>query len=71
MAVLYFQWQDYLVLGVMLSLSAAIGFYYACTGDKQRTIKEYLLADKNMHWFPVSCSLTARYVSIYTVLVNI
>lgn len=55
-----FQWPDYLVLAVVLTLSAAIGFYYAFTGGKQRTTKEYLFADKNMHWLPVSCSLLAR-----------
>ena len=56
----YFQWPDYLIVAIVLTLSAAIGFYYACTGDKQRTTKEYLLADGNMHWFPVGCSLLAR-----------
>ena len=56
----FFHWADYLVLFIMLALSAAIGFYYACTGGKQKTTKEYLLADGNMHWFPVGCSLLAR-----------
>ena len=56
----YLQWPDYLIVAIVLTLSAAIGFYYACTGDKQRTTKEYLLADGNMHWFPVACSLLAR-----------
>lgn len=57
---LSFHWADYLILGLVLSLSAAIGFYYAFTGDKQRTTKEYLLAGGDMHWLPVSCSLLAR-----------
>ena len=60
MGQIYFQWEDYLVFGVMLAMSAAVGFYYACTGDKQRTTNEYLLGDKRMHWLPVGCSLLAR-----------
>lgn len=53
-------WADYLVLSLVLMISAAVGFYYACTGGKQQTVKEYLLADKNMHWFPVAASLISR-----------
>ena len=56
----YFQWPDYVVLAIVLLLSAAIGFYYAFTGGRQKTTKEYLFADKNVHWIPVSCSLLAR-----------
>jgi len=62
---LYFRWPDYLVLCIILALSAVIGFYYAFTGNKQSTTKEYLLAGKKMHWFPVACSLVARYVILY------
>lgn len=53
---------DFAVLAVVLSISAAIGFYYACTGGKQKTTKEYLSADNNMHWFPVAASLISRYI---------
>ena len=31
------QWADYLVIGVMLSISAGIGIYYRFTGGRQRT----------------------------------
>ena len=58
----FFQWQDYLILAIVLAISAAIGFYYACTGGRQKTTREYLFADNDMHWLPVSCSLVARYV---------
>ena len=57
---LYFQWPDYVVLAIILIMSAGIGFYYAFTGGRQKTTKEYLFADKNMSWFPVACSLLAR-----------
>ena len=56
----HFQWPDYVVLFLVLGISAAVGFYYACTGGKQRTTREYYLANKEMHWFPVACSLNAR-----------
>ena len=61
MEYLTFQWPDYLVFASILAVSAGIGFYYACSGGKQKTTREYLLADKSMHWFPVACSLVARY----------
>jgi len=57
---IYFKLPDYLVFSLSLVLSAAIGFYYACTGGKQKTTKEYLLADRNMHWLPVAISLAVR-----------
>jgi len=56
----HFKWADYVVFSLVLLLSAAIGFYYACTGGKQKTTKEYLLADRNMHWIPVAISLAVR-----------
>lgn len=57
-----FTWADYLVVGIIIGLSAVVGFYYAFTGGKQKTTKEYLFADKQMHWFPVAASLISRYV---------
>lgn len=61
-----FQWPDYLILAIVLVASAAVGFYYAFTGGKQKTTKEYLFADQNTHWLPISCSLLARYVIFCT-----
>jgi len=55
-----FTWPDYLVFSLILAVSVAIGFYYACAGDRQRTTQEYLIANRSMHWFPVACSLLAR-----------
>lgn len=31
------QWPDYLVIGLMLSISTGIGIYYRFTGGRQRT----------------------------------
>ena len=35
----YFSILDYVIFGLMLSISASIGLYYKCTGGKQKTFK--------------------------------
>ncbi|XP_035658838.1 sodium-coupled monocarboxylate transporter 1-like [Branchiostoma floridae] len=64
----YFGVWDYVVFGVMLCVSASIGLYYACTGGRQRTQKEFLMADKSMSVVPVAMSLLASFISAITVL---
>eukprot|EP00058_Branchiostoma_floridae_P006969 XP_002592457.1 hypothetical protein BRAFLDRAFT_68943 [Branchiostoma floridae] len=64
----YFGAWDYVVFAVMLCISAGIGLYYACTGGKQRTQKEFLMADKSMSIVPVTMSLLASFISAITVL---
>lgn len=59
---------DYLVLFLVLASSAAIGIYYRLTGGRQKTTKEYLLADGNMPAWPVSFSLMASFMSAITLL---
>ncbi|XP_055917592.1 putative sodium-dependent multivitamin transporter [Eupeodes corollae] len=59
---------DYLVLLLVLAFSAAIGVYYRLTGGRQKTTKEYLLADGNMPAWPVSFSLMASFMSAITLL---
>ena len=39
---------DYVVFGVVLVVSASIGVYYGCTGGKQSTTREFLMADRSM-----------------------
>jgi len=63
-----FTWPDYLVFGLALLASVAIGIYYACSGGKQKTTKEYLLADRHMNWFPIAASMLARYVQVLPTL---
>ncbi|XP_035663025.1 sodium-coupled monocarboxylate transporter 1-like [Branchiostoma floridae] len=65
---LQFSGWDYAVFSVMFGVSVAIGFYYACTGGKQRTQREYLMADRSMSVLPVSLSLLASFMSALTVL---
>lgn len=59
---------DYVVLGVMLVISAGIGVYYRFTGGKQKTTQEYLLGDRSLSVFPVAVSLMASFMSAITLL---
>ena len=59
---------DYAVFASCLAVSVLIGLYYGCTGGKQRTNEEFLLADRNMHPLPVALSLVASFISAITVL---
>uniref|UniRef100_A0A131YJZ3 Sodium/solute symporter culex quinquefasciatus sodium/solute symporter n=1 Tax=Rhipicephalus appendiculatus TaxID=34631 RepID=A0A131YJZ3_RHIAP len=59
---------DYAVFTVMLVVSSLIGIYYRFTGDRQRTAREYLVANKNMSVVPVAFSLMASFMSAVTLL---
>ena len=59
---------DYAVFALCLIISALIGLFFACTGNRQRTSKEFFLGDGKMSPFPVSVSLVASFVSAITVL---
>lgn len=52
-----FGWDEYLVLFLMLLISALIGVYFAWKGQKNNA--EYLLGGKSMGILPVSMSLIA------------
>eukprot|EP00794_Sanderia_malayensis_P017920 gene17920-19701_t len=58
---------DYVVFACMLLVSSAIGIYHAY-GGKQSSTKEYLMAGKSMHVFPIFVSLLASYLSAITLL---
>ena len=59
---------DYAVFAVMLSISAGIGVFFALTGGRQKTTREFLMADRSMSPFPVSMSLVASFISAITFL---
>ncbi|XP_076348604.1 sodium-coupled monocarboxylate transporter 2-like isoform X2 [Tachypleus tridentatus] len=63
-----FGWPDYLVFSAMLVASAAIGIYYACSGNKQNTTKELLMGNRSMSTFPVAMSVLASFMSAITLL---
>ena len=58
---------DYCVFGAMLLISSIIGIYFAY-GGKQSNTKEYLMAGRDMSWFPIFVSLLASYLSAITLL---
>lgn len=55
-----YSWYDYVLFVLILGLSSAIGVYFGCFGNKQSTIKEYLLGDRTMTAVPIAFSLVAR-----------
>ncbi|CAG9862884.1 unnamed protein product [Phyllotreta striolata] len=59
---------DYVVIVGVLAISSMIGIYYRFTGGKQKTTREYLLADKNMSIAPVAFSLMASFMSAITLM---
>ncbi|XP_074659559.1 sodium-coupled monocarboxylate transporter 1-like [Tubulanus polymorphus] len=59
---------DYVVFGIVLVVSAGIGIYYGCTGNRQSTTHTFLMADRQMSFFPVSLSLLASFMSAITIL---
>ena len=58
-----FRWYDYVIFAATLAISLGIGIYYALTGGKQKTTKEYLLANRNMGTFPVALSIYVSHIS--------
>ncbi|KAK2585882.1 hypothetical protein KPH14_010471 [Odynerus spinipes] len=62
------QWPDYLVLGVVLSISAGIGVYYRFTGGRQKTAEEYFSADRSMKIVPLAIALMVSFMSAITLL---
>ncbi|XP_038077163.1 sodium-coupled monocarboxylate transporter 1-like [Patiria miniata] len=59
----YFKPADYIVCGVMILASVAIGLYYGLKGGGQRTSASYILADRSMTLVPVTLSLLASFFS--------
>ncbi|XP_077302036.1 putative sodium-dependent multivitamin transporter [Arctopsyche grandis] len=59
---------DYTIMVLMVLISMGIGLFYRFTGGRQQTTQEYLLADRNMSFIPVSFSLMASFMSAITLL---
>ncbi|XP_076438364.1 sodium-coupled monocarboxylate transporter 1-like isoform X2 [Babylonia areolata] len=59
---------DYAVFGASLLISLGIGVYYACAGGRQRSTREFLMADKSMRFLPLSLSVLASFFSASTLL---
>lgn len=63
-----FSTADYSIFVLLLVLSAAIGLFYALSGGRQRTVQEFLLANRSMGFFPVALSLLATFQSAVAIL---
>ena len=59
---------DYVLFGLMLSLSACIGIFYAIKDRNNMNTVEFLLAGGNMSPIPVALSTLASFVSAVTIL---
>ncbi|KAF7412574.1 hypothetical protein HZH66_001470 [Vespula vulgaris] len=59
---------DYAIVGIVLSISSAIGIYYRFTGGRQRTAEEYFSADRSMKIVPLGIALTVSFMSAITLL---
>ena len=46
---------------ILVLLLLFTGIYFGCTGKKQKTAREFLMADRSMSIVPVSMSMLARY----------
>ena len=53
----HFMSWDYVVFTLMLTMSAAIGIFFGCRGSKQKTTKEFLLANRSLSIVPVAISI--------------
>ena len=52
---------DYVVFSVVLAISAGIGLFHACSGGRQRSTSEFMLADRSMPAFPVALSVLVSF----------
>ncbi|NXU93947.1 SC5A6 protein, partial [Xiphorhynchus elegans] len=59
---------DYTIFVLLLVLSSAIGLFYALSGNRQRTVQEFLLANRDMGCLPVALSLLATFQSAVAIL---
>ena len=59
---------DYVVFTAVLMVSVCIGLYHACSGGKQRSTSEFLMANRSMSALPVALSTLASFFSASTLL---
>ncbi len=59
---------DYVVFGLMLVISAAIGFYFAWKDRRKQNTTEFLLGNRTLQIFPVAMSILASFTSAVSIL---
>ncbi|XP_033209430.1 putative sodium-dependent multivitamin transporter isoform X2 [Belonocnema kinseyi] len=62
------QWTDYVVVGIVLSISTGIGIYYRFSGGRQKTAEEYFSANRSMSIIPLAIALMVSFMSAITLL---
>ena len=65
-----FAWYDYLIFVVTLLAALGIGIYYGVAGDRNKTTKSYLMANRSLGIIPVALSMFMSYISAILVLGN-
>ena len=63
-----FHWADYLIFIGFICVSLSMGFFHACTGGKQKTLSEFLVADRKVKVVPTAISMVVSYLSAITIL---
>ncbi|KAJ3640741.1 hypothetical protein Zmor_027284 [Zophobas morio] len=54
---------DYIIFVATLAVSTLIGLYFGCMGNRQSTVKEYVLGGKRMRIIPVAVSVAVSHFS--------
>lgn len=63
--------EDYVVFVLCLLLPIAVGFFFACRGQRPKTTTEFLFADKNLRSWILALSLVASYFSSVLLLASV
>ena len=61
-------WLDYAIFLALLVVSLGIGVYHGCTGGRQKTTAEFLLANRNLKVIPTVISLMVSFQSAILIL---
>lgn len=61
-------WADYIIFISFFGISLVIGVYHACSGGRQRSVKEFLMANHQLRVLPTVLSLVMTYLSALTIL---
>lgn len=59
---------DWVIFAVLILFSGVVGIYYACTGGKQKTTDEFLMADRKMPILPVAASILVSFQTAVLIL---
>ena len=61
-------WADYVVFTGFFGLSLLIGAYHAFTGGRQRSVSEFIMANRKLSVIPTMVSLVMSFLSALTIL---